>query len=346
MTDTDDFARNYQARCPGRICLAGEDLDWIGGSAVLSAVELTTNVTAGPPIANRTVTIESAGESDSFPVDQLGRYDGGFLDHVRAATAVAAGRAAIDVPAVQLAVASTLPIGAGLSSSAAVIVATLAALNEYWRIGLSRGQICALAYEVEWSELRTGAGQMDFYSCTFGGIVHVDCRSAPPKLRGGLNMPASARIVVVDTRTPRSTKNVIRNKRERYHRRERGILRYFERVSSVVAELRQVLSSFSPTIDDVGVLVNECHEALRDDMGTSTRLIDLCVSACLDSGAAGAKLTGTGLGGCMFALVKPDHVASVLGALGELPVDIHVTSVDNAGLRQVSRRVGVVPDYR
>jgi mevalonate kinase len=325
------------ASCPGRVCFAGEDIDWTIGPAVLAAVELRLTATLGPPRRGQgdLVVMESSHpftQRIAIPTGALGVYDGGTFDYARAAIARLLRTAGVTLEPVVLRIDSEVPPSAGLSSSAAVVVATLAAANAYYGLGLPPSELCAIAYDVESDELATGAGQMDFYACALGGVLYLDCSASPPSPLERYALPEPLAIVVVDTGVRRSTSEVIAGKRLRWSRAEPAMRRYVTDTSRLVEDIRSKLRERPLDMKCLGELVLACHRSLRDDLGVSTALIDECVELSMRNGAYGAKLTGTGMGGCLFALCPSDSAEQIVRALGSLDVRAMTTSVDVGGL--------------
>jgi len=323
---------------PGRVCLAGEDIDWISGPSFLSAVELRTFVQIERLSLDIQKVIFSSGDPLHFvheiALEKIGSYTGHKSDYLNAALNVIKNFG-VKIPPVQLNVKSDIPANAGLSSSAAVLVATIAALSQFFGIKVSVSEICNLAYVAESGELRTGVGQMDLYSCGLGGLMYLDSSTNPPSSIEKYDFPTELRIVVVDTLSPRNTGNVISMKRERLNKADPLILSYIKYTEDAIQELRCVLKS-SRDMKDIGRIISDCHSYLRNYMQVSTVLLDECVSRCVRNGAYGAKLTGTGMGGCMFALVDQTYVDNVIESLSGLPVQIYNTIPTDIGLRNDS----------
>ena len=306
---------------PGRVCFAGEDIDWISGPSILCAVDLRVVVT----ITRRSgpfgeLVIQSG---DPFNVERifdwkaLHTFSGHALDHIQAAVKVAS-ELTTSRESLLIHADSNLPAGAGLASSAAVITATLTALSELWGLRLSTLQICELAYRAEAGELRAGVGPMDFYASALGGLLYINSATSPPTTER-LPFPSEVGLVVADTLVRRRTADVIRWKRDRFERRDPSFLEYVRHTEHVVARMRTALESMRPP-EEIGALICSCHEYLVRHMRVSTPLLDECVATAVRAGSYGAKLTGTGMGGCAFALTPRNVTPAVLAAWERLPV--------------------------
>jgi galactokinase len=311
------------ASVPGRICLAGESLDWMtGGNSVTAAVPLRTRVTAWRADGSDALALISGPPLYHTRLVPAGRaaasvYDGDVLDHMQAA-------AKVTLPAASLAgvvvTASTdLPVGAGVSSSAALTLAVVTALS-----ALRNGEppdttaACALARQAETGELGTGAGWMDFLACASGGVNQISAGSQPHASLITASLPLP--VVLIDTRQRRTTAAVLASKRERYQAREPAMIAYVAETTALVQALTEILRSPQPDYREAGRLLSAAHALLRDQAACSTPLIEECASRVLAAGAYGAKLSGSGHGGCLFALVPDDAVASVLASVAGLPV--------------------------
>ena len=321
---------------PGRVCLGGESLDWmIRGPSVVGAIPLRTHVEVSPPADGRpTLRITSGSPlqmSREIPVDVLGVRSTHPLGHVQAAAHVFSQTTGRPVAAA-LRIQSSIPLNAGVSSSAAVTVAVIGALNAYWRTGLRVEEICALAFRVEDRELHTGAGQMDFYACGLGGILHLSCAREPPLITQCPQIPSDLRVVLVDTLTPHTTRTFLSSKRLRFLQGDPLIRSYIDHVEAAVEQMRELLGDVGAYIAQIGNLVTTCHTCLRDYLRCSTELLETCVTSCLAAGAHGAKLTGSGMGGCMFALAAEDRVPAIIHALEDLPVRTFVFPFSETGI--------------
>lgn len=127
-------------------------------------------------------------------------------------------------------------------------------------------------------------------------------------------------VVLVDTGQRRATRTVLASKRDRFRAREPDMIAYSREAPLLVESLVSVLGASAVDFREAGRLVSAYHGLLRDRVRCSTELIDTCAQLVLAAGAFGAKLSGSGHGGCLFALVPGDAVTPVLRSLADLPV--------------------------
>src|SRR5262245_12860061 len=156
---------------PGRVCFAGEKLDWTGGSAIVCAVDaLRVYVRVRESAEHGISTITSSAPfdaADRFDAQALNSPQDGPLRYVRAVFLELASRG-LPLENVAIEVRSALPAAAGLSSSAALCVAIAGALNQYHSFGLTAEAVCDVAFRAEARWLATGCGQMDQYASGLG----------------------------------------------------------------------------------------------------------------------------------------------------------------------------------
>ncbi|MBB4926048.1 mevalonate kinase family protein [Kitasatospora kifunensis] len=248
-------------------------------------------------------------------------YDGDELDHLQAAARVTL-REASRIAGTVLTATTDLPIAAGLSSSAALTLSAVAALAGLSGGALDVDTVCRLARRAETGELGSGAGWMDFLACAHGGVNRVDAGEVPGvrRLASTLGVP----VILIDTRQRRTTRAVLASKRGRFQAREPGMITYAREAPLLVDALSSALTATVVDFREAGRLVSAYHGLLRDEVRCSTELIDACTQLVVAAGAFGAKLSGSGHGGCLFALVPGDAVTPVLRSLADLPVNTTV----------------------
>lgn len=180
-----------------------------------------------------------------------------------------------DVPGVEIFVDSDVPVGVGLSSSAAIECAVALALNDVWNLGFSNDVLARAGQLAENTAVGVPTGIMDQFASLYGQPGHanlLDCRSrqiTPVELnfaREGLS------ILFIETATTH------------------------EHVKDEYAQRRAACE-----------LLDESHRSLRDDFSVSTPSLDLAVETALAHGALGARMIGGGFGGCAIALIPSEN---------------------------------------
>jgi mevalonate kinase len=294
-----------------------------GGASVTAAIPLYTRVSAWRADGSDALALTSGAplyQTRLVPAARAaaGVYEHDDLDHMQAAARVTLPDAA-GLAGVVLTASTDLPVGAGVSSSAALTLAVVTSLGVLTRNATpDLIRACTLARRAETGELGTGAGWMDFLACASGGVNLISAGSPPHAdlITASLGLP----VVLIDTRQRRSTATILASKRERFRAREPAMMTYVREITALTAELAAVLRQVRPDYRHAGTLVSAAHGMLRDLVACSTPLLDECAAKVTRAGAYGAKLTGSGHGGCLFALVPPDAVAAVLASVAELPV--------------------------
>ncbi|MEU3453803.1 galactokinase [Micromonospora sp. NPDC006766] len=332
---------------PGRVNLIGEHTDYNDGFVLPFALPLRTVVAATPRTDARwTVWSELDADPVEFgpaDVDEPGRVTGwaayvaGVVWSLRAA-----GHA---VPGARLAVASDVPVGAGLSSSAALESAVLAALVDVGGLDLPAPRWPRLAQRAENDYVGAPTGIMDQSAVIRGRSGHalfLDCRSEKIEQIPFDLDSAGLALLVIDSRAPhRHADGEYAARRRSCERAARTLgvpaLRDVavadldaalaelpddetrRRVRHVVTENQRVLDTVAllraGRIRDVGPLLTASHASMRDDFEITVPEVDIAVEAAIAAGAYGARMTGGGFGGCVLALVEASAADAVAAAV-------------------------------
>ncbi|WP_200209517.1 galactokinase [Micromonospora coerulea] len=334
---------------PGRVNLIGEHTDYNDGFVLPFALPLRTVVAAAPGDDERwTVWSElSDGPVDfgAAEADSPGRVTGwaAYVAGVVWALRAAGHR----VPGARLAIASDVPVGSGLSSSAAIEAAVLAALVDLGGLDLPADQRPRLAQRAENDYVGAPTGIMDqsaVIRCRQGHALFLDCRSESVEHIPFDLDAAGLAVLVVDSRAPhRHADGEYASRRKSCERAaaQLGVpaLRDVSpddlaaaldrldddetrrRVRHVVTEDQRVLDTVkllrAGRIRDIGPLLTASHASMRDDFEITVPEIDTAVDAALAAGAYGARMTGGGFGGCVLALVDADRADAVARAVAE-----------------------------
>lgn len=281
-----------RSSAPGKIFLFGEHAVVYGEPAVAAAVDLRATVTVEERDDDSVrVSAPDLGiNSASLPLQKLGRGhpDHPELDYVFRSVAEMDVSLGVDVT-----VESEVPVGSGLGSSAAVTVATIHALARFTGRELSRGEVARRARSVE-VDVQGAASPTDTHVSAHGGanIVHPDRNS-----HESVALP-DVEFVAGDTGQRGSTAELVENVRVLKDRHDTitDIIHAMGRLTEEGADALE-----RGDTDAVGELMNVNH-GLLEALGVSTPLLARLVHAAREAGSPGAKITGSGGGGCMVAL--------------------------------------------
>ncbi len=370
MTARDD-ARTLLARmtdaapagtwsAPGRVNLIGEHTDYNDGFVLPFAIAQRTHVALGLRDDGRIRVISTFDEvpvevaladlDTLFPdrrdeIPEWARYPLGVAWALQRATGLRG-------TGVDLAFASDVPVGAGLSSSAAIEGATAVALNDAWGLGLDSVALAQAGRTAENEAVGAPTGIMDQMAAMLGradAAILLDCRSLEAELVDLGFTTAGLELLVIDTRVAHA--HSTGGYRERREACERGAAAMgvaalrdlavddltrtrelmddvtFRRVRHIVTENQRVLKTVAALRtrgpEAIGDLLVASHASMRDDFEISVPELDTAVEESLAAGALGARMTGGGFGGSAIALVRradvdrtTDAVAAAFASAG------------------------------
>ena len=312
---------------PGRVNLIGDHTDYNEGFVLPVAIDLSCVVRASPnadgvvrvrsEAVDAEVELAADGSTDPSAVEDVwARYAAGVVG-----TLSERGRPAIGMDAV---VTSTIPLGAGLSSSAALEVAVALALCDVASFELPQLELAVACQEAEQVATGVPCGIMDQLASLAGRNNHallIDCRSLevepirlPPRLavlilhsgmsRGLVDSEYAERRQACESIAALLGLSALRDATPQQVADE-------PRARHVVSENARVLEAADAlregNVAALGPLLNESHRSLRDDFEVSTPELDALAEALVDAGAIGARLTGAGFGGCVVGLSSRDE---------------------------------------
>jgi len=344
-----DFERRFGHvpqvfRAPGRVNLIGEHTDYNDGFVMPAAIDFSTWVAAGPRNDDHfVVASREFPDQFEFSLAEPSSRQGRWTDYVQG-VAVTLRAAGFNFPGANLLIGSDVPMGAGLSSSAALEVSTGFALLQLGGNKPDLVQLAKLCQRAENEFVGTRCGIMDqFVSCLAeqGHCLMIDCRSLD---YSKLPVPEHCALVICNTMVrhqlasgeynlrrqqceegleilqrfvpqARSLRDISLQQLEQYagelpeilHRRCRHVITEIQRVLDAASALRR---------DDLkrfGELMRQSHLSLQDDYEVSCPELDLMAdSASRQPGVYGARMTGGGFGGCTINLVKREAVQQVV----------------------------------
>ena len=332
-------ARKFRA--PGRVNLIGEHTDYNDGFVMPAAINFSTSVTY-QPLAERRIEFysENFHEKIVLDLDELPREKRYHWSDYVVGVALMLEQAGHRLTGASLSFSSDVPIGSGLSSSAAIEVATAFALNAASSLQIERKELAKLCRRAENEFVGARVGIMDQFVSLFGEkdkALLLDCRSLDYKL---LPLPADIQLLICNTMVKHALASGGYNERRAQCEegvrelskvwpgitalrdvslveleQQRDVLRpvIYSRCKHIVSENERVLASAAALersdLGGFGTLMNESHRSLRDDFEVSCAELDLMVElARRVEGVYGARMTGGGFGGCTVNLVARDRV--------------------------------------
>ncbi|HLW84593.1 MAG TPA: galactokinase [Candidatus Sulfotelmatobacter sp.] len=337
-------------RAPGRVNLIGEHTDYNDGFVLPAAIGFSAYVAAAPRCDGKLVIRsenfpgEYAFDANHLPARRLGEW----CDYVLG-VAVTLGQAGYSIPEASLLVRGEVPIGAGLSSSAAVEVATALALASLGGAELCSTQIARLCQKSENEFVGARVGIMDQYVSCLGKAGHVlflDCRSLEFKI---VPFPRNLKFVICNTMVKHELASGGYNRRrEECERATKMFAKWDPKVRSlrdvsiellerraqalpqairkrcfhVVQENQRVLAAVrcleSGDLARLGELMRASHQSLRDQYEVSCQELDIMLEAAAGlPGYCGGRMTGGGFGGCTVNLVYENNAENFAAQISE-----------------------------
>jgi galactokinase len=333
---------------PGRVNLIGEHTDYNLGFVLPFAINRRTVVALGLR-EDRLARVASsfADEVVEIPLEELSpaNLHGWAAYPLGVAWALSEhGADLAAVPGFDIFIESDVPVGAGLSSSAAIESAVAVALNDIWRLRLARPVLAQVGQRAENAAVGAPTGIMDQSASLLGRkdcAVFLDCRSLESQIIDLGFEAAGLVVLIIDTGV--SHDHATGGYAERRASCELGArllgvdsLRdvtvddlprakailddvTFRRVRHVVTENQRVLDTVDVLRDigpsGIGALLDASHRSMRDDFEISVRELDLAVETAQANGAIGARMTGGGFGGAAIALIRADDLSRLQVAI-------------------------------
>lgn len=214
-------------------------------------------------------------------------------------------------PVGELHVRSTIPLGRGLGSGAAISTAIVHALARHYGADLAPAAVSALVYEVEKLHHGTPSG-IDNTVIAFEQPVYFIKNQPIERMRVGQPLT----LVIADTGQTAATHEVVGDLRQRWQANPERYETDFDDIGAIVNRARQIIEQDAADVSDLGRLMND-NQNLLETLGISSPALQRLISAARQAGAKGAKLSGAGWGGNMIALTTDQTAEAVAQALKE-----------------------------
>jgi galactokinase len=335
-------------RAPGRVNLIGEHTDYNDGWVMPVAIDLGIAIALAPTDERRVeVTLAATGERAGFDLDAIGPATGSWIDYI-AGTAWALQEAGLAVAGFRGVLASDLPQGSGLSSSAALELASIYALSPDGRPEPDRMTLARIAQRAENVYVGVNCGLMDQFASAFGeprSALVLDCRTfehraiplplddvalvachsgSPRRLETSeynarrAQCEAAVEMIAMSEPGVRALRDVTPAMLDRV--RDRLDPLTIARAEHVVTENARVHAAIDAftlgDLGEIGRLFAASHASLRDRYEVSSPELDALVAiAGSVDGVLAARLTGAGFGGCTINLVRRDAVPALRAAV-------------------------------
>ena len=320
----------FVVQAPGRVNLIGEHTDYNDGFVLPMAIDRAVWIALRPRVDGHVQAYSLDFDAEiSFALDVLEKKDASWAEYLKG-VAWALGEAGYALQGWEGVLAGDVPLGAGLSSSAALELATARAFAAVASLPWDAKRMASLAQRAENEWVGMKCGIMDQMISAAGRAHHallIDCRSLETE---AVPLPPEVVVVVLDTETRRGLVDSAYNERraqcetaadffgvpalrdvsisqfearaheldEVIRRRARHVITENERTLRAAEAMREADAT------ELGRLMNESHVSLRDDFEVSSEALNVMVDCALaENGCYGARMTGAGFGGCAVALV-------------------------------------------
>ncbi len=328
---------------PGRICLFGEHQDYLGLPVISMAISKRCRISGNPLKSNEIIIKKpNINQIERFKLNNLNYTK--KRDYFKSGLKIAIDEGLIFESGFECEIKSQIPIQAGISSSSAIMVSWIHFLSKVAKNqkNWSKEKIGELAYKAEVEEFHEPGGIMDQISTSVGGLIYLDTYPFPkieqiitdlgPFVIGDsleskktitiLKRCKNLRVSVIDKikkiNPSFDLKNVLITDLEKYNLSifEKNLLIGTIKNRDFLQQAKNELKNSLCNKNLIGDLMNKHHSILRDTLNISTPKIEKLIKVSLKSGAFGAKINGSGGGGCMIAYA-PENPEMVVDAINK-----------------------------
>jgi galactokinase len=320
---------------PGRICLFGEHQDYLGLPVIPMAINkrLYLNYQLNECRSSEIIISSKQLEQvDSIITSEIPQLTGSPYDYLKSVF-LYFWKDYQDILLSKITINSEIPIQSGLSSSAALLVPTVLLISNVLMGGRKKKvEIAEIAYYCEHDILNVSCGRMDQYASSIGGIFHMTSQDSP-EIKF-LSLPKKAFFIVGNSEIKRKADIPLKNVQNDIFRALRSIKNVEltkltnsevnhsqlselqkKRLTGVIGVRNNTIKAFNELkkknidLNNIGKLINEQQTFLRENYKVSHPKLDKMCNLALNQGALGAKLTGAGFGGSMFAIADEEDIA-------------------------------------
>ena len=306
------------ASAPGKVILFGEHFVVYGVKAILCSINKRVTVTA-EKTNERKISINSKiGKLDLEPDKSISEINSPLKPFYYLANKALENKDT----GIHIQIDSEIPLGAGLGSSSACCVAGAAAIFKLFG-DISKEEILKLAIEAERTIFKNTSGA-DCTVCTYGGIMEYDKNKGFKKIEYEPNF----QLVIINSNMEHSTQSMVYKVKEFENKNKEEFLRLSNLESELVEDVLKLVKENK--IQEIGQKMNQNQEYL-ENIGISNNELTSMIKIGQEL-SFGAKITGSGGGGCIFALTNESNLQNILKKFKDNDYECFSTKIDFKGL--------------
>jgi len=309
-----------KASAPGKVILFGEHFVVYGVKAILCAIDKRITVTAEKIPEKKIIINSEIGNIETFlkkPIEEIDIKLRPFYflaDEMLRKHPCDSG--------LRIAVQSDIPLGVGLGSSSACCVAGAAAISRIFEKNTKK-DILQMAIEAEKTIFPNTSGA-DCTVCTFGGLIQYDKKSGHSQI----NLEPNFHLVIANSKVEHSTKNVVSKVKKFKEDNEERFAQICNEESQLIDKVFEYLKDNK--IDQIGKIIKK-NQKFLEIIGVSTEKLKNMVETANEF-SFGAKITGAGGGGCIFALTDDTNMKETISGLAKKNYECFSAKIDFKGV--------------
>ena len=307
-----------KASSPAKVILFGEHFVVYGVKAILCAIDKRVTVTAETIDENKIFIKSNIGNLETESNKEISKIDSPLKPFYYLANKLIKDQNT----GIRIHVESDIPLGVGLGSSSACCVAGAAAISRLFK-NTSKGEILELAIEAERTIFENTSGA-DCTVCTYGGIMEYDKENGFNKIKSEPNF----HLVIANSKIEHSTKSVVEQVKQFKEKNEDEFSALCKKESELIEEVLRLLKEND--IVGLGNKISKNQEYL-ETIGISNEKLRKMISVG-QTKSFGAKITGAGGGGCIFALTNESNLEQTMKEFKNNNYDCFSVKIDFEGL--------------
>jgi len=307
-----------KASSPAKVILFGEHFVVYGVKAILCAINKRITVTAETIKENKISIKSNIGNLELEPNKEISEINSPLKPFYYLANKLIKNQNT----GIRIKVESDIPLGVGLGSSSACCVAGAAAISRLFK-KISKEEILELAIEAEKTIFENTSGA-DCTVCTYGGIMEYDKKNGFNKIES----EPSFHLVIANSKIEHSTKSVVENVKQFKEKNEEKFSTLCDKESKLAEDILELLKNNN--IIEIGKRINENQEYL-ETIGVSNEKLRKMIKIGQNK-SFGAKITGAGGGGCIFALTNESNLEQTMNQFKNENYDCFSVKIDFKGL--------------